>query len=98
VQRYGEPQTITLRVFKSAYTGYTGVSLESVECLESDADIDEESVQSVINPGAMKVLQAIALAQLCKVLKAQGRSSKLKNSLELLSQLYQEYEQVKTVL
>ncbi|MEA5624388.1 PAS domain S-box protein [Nostoc sp. UHCC 0251] len=41
---------------------------------------------------------AIALAQLCKVLEAQGRSSKLENNLELLSQLYQEYEQVKTAL
>ncbi|WP_242053852.1 hypothetical protein [Nostoc sp. FACHB-888] len=98
VQRYGVPQTITLRVFKSAYTGYTGMSLEWVECLESDADIDEESMQSVINPGAIKVLQAIALAQLCKMLEAQGRTSKLENSLELLSQLYQEYEQVKTTL
>ncbi|MBW4452294.1 MAG: hypothetical protein KME55_06165 [Nostoc indistinguendum CM1-VF10] len=74
------------------------MSLEWVECLESDADIDEESMQSVINPGAMKVLQVIALAQLCKMLEAQGRSSKLENSLELLSQLYQEYEQVKTTL
>ncbi|MEH2422209.1 MAG: PAS domain S-box protein [Nostoc sp.] len=41
---------------------------------------------------------AIALAQLCKVLEAQGHRSKLENSLELLSQLYQEYEQVKTAL
>ncbi|MBG1240142.1 PAS domain S-box protein [Nostoc sp. NZL] len=41
---------------------------------------------------------AIALAQLGKVLEAQGRSSKLENSVELLSKLYQEYEQVKTVL
>ncbi|MEH1834424.1 MAG: response regulator [Nostoc sp.] len=41
---------------------------------------------------------AIALAQLCKVLEAQGGSNKLENSLELLSQLYQEYEQVKTAL
>ncbi|MEH2327501.1 MAG: Hpt domain-containing protein [Nostoc sp.] len=41
---------------------------------------------------------AIALAQLCKVLEAQAYSSKLENSLELISQLYQEYEQVKTAL
>ncbi|MGF1935258.1 MAG: PAS domain S-box protein [Nostoc sp. ChiQUE02] len=41
---------------------------------------------------------AIALAQLCKVLEAQGRSSKLENCPELLLQLYQEYEQVKTAL
>ena len=41
---------------------------------------------------------AIALAELCKVLEAQGCSSKLENSLELISQLYQEYEQVKTAL
>jgi PAS domain S-box-containing protein len=41
---------------------------------------------------------AIALAQLCRVLEAQGRNHKLENSLELLSQLYQEYEQVKTAL
>ncbi|MEH2114411.1 PAS domain S-box protein [Nostoc sp.] len=41
---------------------------------------------------------AIALAQLCKLLEAQGRSSKLENILELFSQLYQEYEQVKTAL
>ncbi|MBC6432667.1 PAS domain S-box protein [Nostoc sp. HG1] len=41
---------------------------------------------------------AIALAQLCKVLEAQGCSSKLENSLELISQLYQEYEQVKAAL
>ncbi|MBN3910601.1 MAG: PAS domain S-box protein [Nostoc sp. NMS1] len=41
---------------------------------------------------------AIALAQLCKVLEAQGRSSELENTRELLSQLYQEYEQVKTAL
>ncbi|MBN3924064.1 PAS domain S-box protein [Nostoc sp. NMS4] len=41
---------------------------------------------------------AIALAQLCKVLEAQARSSKLDNDLELLSLLYQEYEQVKTAL
>ncbi|MEH2119656.1 MAG: Hpt domain-containing protein [Nostoc sp.] len=41
---------------------------------------------------------AIALVQLCKLLEAQGRSSKLENSLELFSQLYQEYEQVKTAL
>ncbi|MBN3960311.1 MAG: PAS domain S-box protein [Nostoc sp. NMS8] len=41
---------------------------------------------------------AIALAQLCKVLEAQGRNSKLENILELFSQLYQEYEQVKTAL
>lgn len=41
---------------------------------------------------------AIALAELCKALEAQGRRSKLENSLELLSQLYEEYEQVKTAL
>ncbi|MEH1838325.1 MAG: response regulator [Nostoc sp.] len=41
---------------------------------------------------------AIALAQLCKVLEAQGYSSKLENSLELISQLHQEYEQVKAAL
>ncbi|MEH2065394.1 MAG: Hpt domain-containing protein [Nostoc sp.] len=41
---------------------------------------------------------AIALAQLCKALEAQGRRSKLENSLELLPQLYEEYEQVKTAL
>jgi PAS domain S-box-containing protein len=41
---------------------------------------------------------AIALAQLCKVLEAQGRNSKLENSVESLSQLYQEYEQVRTAL
>lgn len=41
---------------------------------------------------------AMSLAQLCKVLEAQGRSSKLENSLELLTPLYQEYEQVKTAL
>ncbi|MBE8986992.1 PAS domain S-box protein [Nostoc sp. LEGE 12450] len=41
---------------------------------------------------------AIALAQLCKVLEAQGRSSELENTIELLPQLYQEYEQVKTAL
>ncbi|MEH2241320.1 MAG: response regulator [Nostoc sp.] len=41
---------------------------------------------------------AMALAQLCRVLETQGRSSKLENSLELFSQLYQEYEQVKTAL
>ncbi|MEH2178991.1 PAS domain S-box protein [Nostoc sp.] len=41
---------------------------------------------------------AIALAQLCKVLESQARSSKLENNLELLSLLYQEYEQVKTAL
>ncbi|WP_375514980.1 PAS domain S-box protein [uncultured Nostoc sp.] len=41
---------------------------------------------------------AMALAQLCKVLEAQGCNSKLENSLELISQLYQEYEQVKTAL
>ncbi|AUB40176.1 CheY chemotaxis protein or a CheY-like REC [Nostoc flagelliforme CCNUN1] len=32
------------------------------------------------------------------MLEAQGCSSKLENSLELISQLYQEYEQVKTAL
>jgi signal transduction histidine kinase/DNA-binding response OmpR family regulator len=41
---------------------------------------------------------AIALAQVCKVLEAQGRSSELENSVELLTQLYQEYQQVKTAL
>ncbi|MHC5770127.1 MAG: PAS domain S-box protein [Nostoc sp.] len=41
---------------------------------------------------------AIALAQLCKVLEAQARNSNLENNLELLSLLYQEYEQVKTAL
>jgi PAS domain S-box-containing protein len=41
---------------------------------------------------------AIALAQLCKVLEAQGRNRKLENSVELLTQLYQEYQQVKTAL
>lgn len=41
---------------------------------------------------------AMDLAQLCKVLEVQGRSSNLENSRELLSQLYQEYEQVKTAL
>ncbi|MEH1897524.1 MAG: PAS domain S-box protein [Nostoc sp.] len=41
---------------------------------------------------------AMALAQLCRVLEAQGRSSKLENSVESLSQLYQEYEQVRTAL
>ncbi|WP_375497489.1 PAS domain S-box protein [uncultured Nostoc sp.] len=41
---------------------------------------------------------AIALSQLCKVLEAQGCGSKLENSLELISQLYQEYEQVKAAL
>ncbi|MFN6461704.1 MAG: PAS domain S-box protein [Nostoc sp. DedVER02] len=41
---------------------------------------------------------AIALAQVCKLLEAQGRSSELDNSVELLTQLYQEYQQVKTAL
>ncbi len=41
---------------------------------------------------------AIALAHLCKVLEVQARSSNLENNLELLSLLYQEYEQVKTAL
>ncbi|MEH2205689.1 MAG: PAS domain S-box protein [Nostoc sp.] len=41
---------------------------------------------------------AIALSQLCKVLEAQARSGNLENNLELLSLLYQEYEQVKTAL
>ncbi|MEH2290999.1 PAS domain-containing hybrid sensor histidine kinase/response regulator [Nostoc sp.] len=41
---------------------------------------------------------AIALAQLCKMLESQARSSKLENNLELLSLLYEEYEQVKTAL
>ncbi|WP_448265931.1 PAS domain S-box protein [Nostoc sp. DSM 114159] len=41
---------------------------------------------------------AIALAQVCKVLEVQARSSNLENNLELLSLLYQEYEQVKTAL
>ncbi|MEH1938650.1 MAG: PAS domain S-box protein [Nostoc sp.] len=41
---------------------------------------------------------AIALAQLCKELEAQGQSSKLENDLELVSQLYEEYEQVETAL
>ncbi|MBN4004278.1 PAS domain S-box protein [Nostoc sp. LPT] len=41
---------------------------------------------------------AIALVHLCKVLETQARSSNLENNLELLSLLYQEYEQVKTAL
>ncbi|MEH2193522.1 MAG: response regulator [Nostoc sp.] len=41
---------------------------------------------------------AIALAQVCKVLEAQGRSSELDNSVELITQLYEEYQQVKTTL
>ena len=41
---------------------------------------------------------AITLAQLCKVLEAQGYSSKLESSLKLISQLHQEYEQVKAAL
>jgi PAS domain S-box-containing protein len=41
---------------------------------------------------------AIALAQLCKELEAQGLSNKLKISREIISQLHQEYEQVKTAL
>ncbi|MEH2260717.1 PAS domain-containing hybrid sensor histidine kinase/response regulator [Nostoc sp.] len=41
---------------------------------------------------------AITLAHLCKVLEVQARSSNLENNLELLSLLYQEYEQVKTAL
>ncbi|MEH2176391.1 Hpt domain-containing protein [Nostoc sp.] len=41
---------------------------------------------------------AIALAHLCKLLEVQARSSNLENNLELLSLLYQEYEQVKTAL
>ncbi|MDF5708519.1 MAG: PAS domain S-box protein [Nostoc sp. S4] len=41
---------------------------------------------------------AIALAQLCKQLETQGRSNKLQSSLETISQLNQEYEQVKTAL
>ncbi|WP_414518235.1 PAS domain S-box protein [Nostoc sp. PCC 9305] len=41
---------------------------------------------------------AIALAQLCKVLEVHARSCNLENNLELLSLLYQEYEQVKTAL
>ncbi|AVH73251.1 PAS domain S-box protein [Nostoc sp. 'Lobaria pulmonaria (5183) cyanobiont'] len=41
---------------------------------------------------------AIALAHLCKLLEVQARRSNLENNLELLSLLYQEYEQVKTAL
>ncbi|WP_138503553.1 response regulator [Nostoc sp. PA-18-2419] len=41
---------------------------------------------------------AIALAQLCKQLETQGRSNKLQNSQQVISQLNQEYEQVKTAL
>ncbi|YAG15992.1 histidine kinase [Nostoc sp. DSM 114161] len=41
---------------------------------------------------------AMDLAQLCKQLEAQGRSNKFQTSLEAISQLHQEYEQVKTAL
>jgi len=41
---------------------------------------------------------AMTLAQLCKQLEAQGRSNKFQSSLESISQLHQEYEQVKTAL
>ncbi|MFN6560692.1 MAG: PAS domain S-box protein [Nostoc sp. ChiSLP01] len=41
---------------------------------------------------------AMGLAQLCKQLEAQGRSNKFQTSLEAISQLHQEYEQVKTAL
>ncbi|MDZ8183862.1 MAG: PAS domain S-box protein [Nostoc sp. ChiSLP02] len=41
---------------------------------------------------------AIALAQLCKQLEAQGRSNNFQGSLEIISQLHQEYEYVKTAL
>ncbi|WP_414572557.1 PAS domain S-box protein [Nostoc sp. CCY 9925] len=41
---------------------------------------------------------AMTLAQLCKQLEAQGRSNKFQSSLEAISQLHQEYEQVKTAL
>ena len=41
---------------------------------------------------------AIALAQVCKVLEAQGRRNELENTVELLTQLDQEYQQVKTAL
>ncbi|MBD2517835.1 PAS domain S-box protein [Nostoc sp. FACHB-973] len=41
---------------------------------------------------------AMTLAQLCRQLEAQGRSNKLQTSLDAISQLHQEYEQVKTAL
>ncbi|WP_313931779.1 MULTISPECIES: PAS domain S-box protein [Nostoc] len=41
---------------------------------------------------------AMTLAQLCKQLERQGRSNKFQSSLESISQLHQEYEQVKTAL
>ncbi len=41
---------------------------------------------------------AMTLAQLCRQLEAQARSNKFQSSLEAISQLHQEYEQVKTAL
>ncbi len=41
---------------------------------------------------------AMTLAQVCKQLEAQGRSNKFQSSLEVISHLHQEYEQVKTDL
>ncbi|MBD2415497.1 histidine kinase [Nostoc calcicola FACHB-389] len=41
---------------------------------------------------------AIALAQLCKQLEAQGRNNELQSTLQFIPQLQQEYEQVKTAL
>ncbi|WP_392531576.1 PAS domain S-box protein [Nostoc sp. C117] len=41
---------------------------------------------------------AITLAQLCKELERQGRSNKFQNNLDTISQLHQEYQQVKSAL
>lgn len=70
---------------------------------DMSAAITTQDAQTLLNTAhqlksSSASVGAIALSQLCKVLEAQGYSSKLENSLDLISQLYQEYEQVKAAL
>jgi PAS domain S-box-containing protein len=101
-----------LQSLRDMVTGDRVAFAEMIECYLTEAPRQVQDISTAITTEDTQTIWktahqlksssasvgAMALAQLCKVLEAQGRTSKLENSLELLSQLYQEYEQVKTAL
>ena len=101
-----------LQSFQDMLRGDRVAFVELIECYLTETPklvqdistaITTQDAQTLLNTAhqlksSSASVGAIALSQLCKVLEAQGYSSKLENSLELISQLYQEYEQVKAAL
>ncbi|RCJ15888.1 histidine kinase [Nostoc sp. ATCC 43529] len=102
----------TIKSLRNMLRGDSAAFAELIECYLTEAPKLVQNISTAIATQDAQTLWktahqlksssasvgAMTLAQLCKQLEAQGRSNQFQSSLEEISQLNQEYEQVKTAL